>query len=246
MRKSLLFMAFLLLSTGITYSQTTTKTPATSGSAIKASTPATTSSRTSGSAIKASTPATSSSLGTTSSTTKSDIQLDHFIIGGGISAGGLLSTNLVGTGGLINAEIDFMVQTNHHRYGIGGNKTVMLSLENLGTVLGTWGKDNANLSKAYFIYEWTLFKRSPLNFAAGLKLGSFTAGNYPDTTKTPFFGSVHCVVEVGHPRLFLYVKPELGYNSYNTGSWKKDIYALVTVGLRWKSKRLDKYEFEQE
>ena len=104
----------------------------------------------------------------------------------------------------------------------------------------------------YFIYEWTLFKRSPINFTAGLKIGSFDVGkstyrtdqeNHNEAvTKTPFFASAGIALEVGHPRFLLYIKPEIGFHSYDTGSWRKDIYAMATVGFRWKTKRLDKYE----
>jgi hypothetical protein len=108
--------------------------------------------------------------------------------------------------------------------------------ENLGVLLFTLGKDNVNLHKFYFSYEWTLFKKSPINLGAGMKVGSFTVGNYPDTTKTPFFLSVSPVIELGHPKFYLYIKPEIGYNSYNTRSWKKDIYVVANIGLRWKYK----------
>ena len=193
--------------------------------------------------------------GTTASTTSaktSDVTLDHFIIGGGISAGALLSTDIISTGAMLNAEFEVMVQFKHHRLGIGGDKTLMLNLRNLGTVIGTLGKSNCNLNKVYFTYEWTLFKRSPINFTAGFKFGSFDVGaskykteqeeNNLKTTKTPFFGALAIAFEVGHPRFLLYIKPEIGYNSYDTGSWRKDIYVMATVGFRWKTKRLDKYE----
>ncbi|MBQ1731820.1 MAG: hypothetical protein II037_06385, partial [Bacteroidales bacterium] len=188
----------------------------------------------------------------TTTTAKSDVTLDHFIIGGGISAGGLISTDIISTGGMINAEFEVMVQFKHHRLGIGGDKTLMLNLRNLGTVIGTLGKSNCNLNKVYFTYEWTLFKRSPINFTAGFKIGSFDVGkseyrseqeeNNQKATKSPFFAAAAIAVEVGHPRFLLYIKPEIGFHSYDTGSWRKDIYAMATVGFRWKTKRLDKYD----
>ncbi|MBQ4010321.1 MAG: hypothetical protein II604_06430 [Bacteroidales bacterium] len=188
----------------------------------------------------------------TTTTAKSDVTLDHFIIGGGISAGGLISTDIISTGGMINAEFEVMVQFKHHRLGIGGDKTLMLNLRNLGTVIGTLGKSNCNLNKVYFTYEWTLFKRSPINFTAGFKVGSFDVGkseyrteqenNNQKATKSPFFAAAAIALEVGHPRFLLYIKPEIGFHSYDTGSWRKDIYAMATVGFRWKTKRLDKYD----
>lgn len=190
---------------------------------------------------------------TTNTTTakSSDFTLDHFIIGGGISAGALISTDIISTGGMLNAEFEVMVQFKHHRFGIGGDKTLMLNLRNLGTVIGTLGKSSCNLNKVYFTYEWTLFKRSPINFTAGLKIGSFDVGkseyktgqeeNNQKATKSPFFAAAAIALEVGHPRFLLYIKPEIGFHSYDTGSWRKDIYAMATVGFRWKSKRLDKY-----
>ena len=188
----------------------------------------------------------------TTTTTKSNVTLDHFIIGGGISAGALISTDIISTGGMLNAEFEVMVQFKHHRLGIGGDKTLMLNLRNLGTVIGTLGKSNCNLNKVYFTYEWTLFKRSPINFTAGFKFGSFDVGKSEyrteqeeaneKVTKSPFFGAVGIAFEVGHPRFLLYIKPEIGYHSYDTGSWRKDLYVMATVGFRWKTKRLDKYE----
>lgn len=183
----------------------------------------------------------------TTSTAKSDVTLDHFIIGGGLSAGGVLATNLIGSGLILNAEFEVMVQFKHHRFGIGGDKTLMLTPENLGTVLVTLGKSNRNLNKVYMIYEWTLFKRSPINFTAGLKLGSFDVGasdyktESKSTERAPFFGSVGIALEVGHPRFLLYIKPEIGIHSYEK-VWRYDLFAMATIGFRWKSKRLDKYE----
>ena len=78
----------------------------------------------------------------TTTTAKSDFTLDHFIIGGGISAGALISTDIISTGGMLNAEFEVMVQFKHHRMGIGGDKTLMLNLRNLGTVIGTLGESN--------------------------------------------------------------------------------------------------------
>ena len=188
----------------------------------------------------------------TTTTAKSDVTLDHFIIGGGISAGGLISTDIISTGGMLNAEFEVMVQFKHHRLGIGGDKTLMLNLRNLGTIIGTLGKSNCNLNKVYFTYEWTLFKRSPINFTAGFKVGSFDVGKSTyrteqeeadqKVTKSPFFAAAAIAFEVGHPRFLLYIKPEIGFHSYDTGSWRKDIYAMATVGFRWKTKRLDKYD----
>lgn len=193
---------------------------------------------------------------TTSTAKKSDFTLDHFIIGGGISAGATVSSDIISTGGILNAEFEVMIQFKHHRLGIGGDKTLMLNLRNLGTVIGTLGKSNTNLNKVYITYEWTLFKRSPINFTAGFKLGSFDVGKCEyktdseakgdAATKNPLFASVGICFEVGHPRFLLYIKPEFGFHSYDTGSWRKDLFAMATVGFRWKTKRLDKYQTTTE
>ena len=97
------------------------------------------------------------------------------------------------------------------------------------------------------IYEWTLFKRSPINFTAGFKVGSFDVGSseYKDENKnaqrSPFFASAGVAFEVGHPRFLLYIKPEIGIHSYEK-VWRYDLFAMATVGFRWKTKRLDKYD----
>lgn len=167
-------------------------------------------------------------------TTESDFNIDYFIIGGSLGLGPIVSSNLVGSGFIGESTLDFMIQHNHHRYGFGITNTLMGTPENLAVLLFTLGKDNVNLHKGYFIYEWTLFKRSPINIGGGTKVGAFTVGNIPDTTKTTFFWSVGPYVELGSPKFYLYVKPEFGYNSYNIGSWKKDLYVVGNIGLRWK------------
>ena len=275
MRKILSVICIVLLTVGIAFSQSTeTKTPATSNTNIAKpkSTTSTTGDSNGSTATKGNPNTSTSQTGTTSSSTdtrvasntissdtttttsakSSNFTLDHFIIGGGISAGALISTDIISTGGMLNAEFEVMVQFKHHRLGIGGDKTLMLNLRNLGTVIGTLGKSNCNLNKVYFTYEWTLFKRSPINFTAGLKLGSFDVGKSEyrteqegkdeKVTKSPFFAAAAIALEVGHPRFLLYVKPEIGFHSYDTGSWRKDLYVMATVGFRWKTKRLDKYE----
>ena len=165
---------------------------------------------------------------------KSDFNIDYFIIGGSLGIGPILSSNLVGSGFIGESTLDFMVQHNHHRYGFGITNSLMGTPENLAVLIFSLGKENVNLHKGYFMYEWTLFKKSPINIGAGTKIGAFTVGNTPDTTKTTFCWSAGPYIELGHPRFFLFIKPEFGYNSYNTGSWKKDIYVIANIGLRWK------------
>lgn len=272
MKRILSFMMIILFSSAFIFAQeTVTKSPSTNVAVAKPkqSTTATeptktnSTSETGGSTeVKANSSTSSSSVSTTETTTysepttssakSSDFTLDHFIIGGGISAGATVSSDIISTGGILNAEFEVMIQFKHHRLGIGGDKTLMLNLRNLGTIIGTLGKSNSNLNKVYLTYEWTLFKRSPINFTAGFKFGSFDVGKSEyktdaeasgkATTKTPIFASVGICFEVGHPRFLLYVKPEFGFHSYDTGSWRKDLFAMATVGFRWKTKRLDKYQ----
>ncbi len=277
MRKILSAILFMMLFTGIAMSQeTVTKKPSSnSGNASTTTTTTGTTNNNGGNKgsteTKANPPKPTITTGTKSTTTdstspwanttptdgtpttaKSDFTLDHIIIGGGISAGANISSDIISTGGLLNAEFEVMVQFKHHRLGIGGDKTIMLNLRNLGTVIGTLGESNCNLNKVYLTYEWTLFKRSPINFTAGLKFGSFDVGKSKyqtaqdsineKATKSPFFAAAGIALEVGHPRFLLYIKPEIGFHSYDSGSWRKDLYAMVTVGFRWKTKRLDKYE----
>ena len=232
--------------TGNSNGSTATKGNSSTSTSQSTSETGTTTSSSTGTRVATDNPSNDTIVTTTAKS--SNFTLDHFIIGGGISAGAVISTNIVGSGAILNAEFEVMLQFKHHRLGIGGDKSLMLTLENLGTVLVSLGQSNKNLNKYYFTYEWTLFKRSPINFTAGLKLGFFDVGKsqntteQKDNTKTPVFGAVGIAFEVGHPRFLLYIKPEIGYNSYDTGSWKKDIYAMATVGFRWKTKRLDKYE----
>ena len=236
--------------TGNSNGSTATKGNSSTSTSQSTSETGTTTSSSTGTRVATDNPSNDTIVTTTAKS--SNFTLDHFIIGGGISAGALISTDIISTGGLLNAEFEVMVQFKHHRMGIGGDKTLMLNLRNLGTVIGTLGKSNCNLNKVYFTYEWTLFKRSPINFTAGLKLGYFDVGKSEyrteqesqgnKATKSPFFAAAGIAFEVGHPRFLLYVKPEIGFHSYDTGSWRKDLYVMATVGFRWKTKRLDKYE----
>ncbi|MDD2634989.1 MAG: hypothetical protein PHW82_05765 [Bacteroidales bacterium] len=171
---------------------------------------------------------------TSSSAISSDFKFDYFIIGGSLGLGPIVSTNLVNTGFIGESTLDLMIQLKHHRFGVGLSNTLMGTPENLAVLLFTLGKDNVNLHKGYLMYELTLFKNSPINIGIGAKFGSFTVGNYPDTTKLTMFASAAPVIEVGHPKLFFFIKPEIGYNSYNTGSWKRDLYVCINLGFRFK------------
>jgi len=70
----------------------------------------------------------STSNTTTSSSSNaaaSDFKLDYFIIGGSLGLGPILSTNLVNSGFIGESTIDLMIQSKHHRFGIGLSNTLM-------------------------------------------------------------------------------------------------------------------------
>lgn len=169
-------------------------------------------------------------------TKKDSIEIDYLIISGSFGVGGVISTNIINSGGVIPTSIDFMGQIKHMRWGLGYTHELYLTLENLGKfVLG----ESSNTDKVYLIHEGTVFRHSPINLGYSLQFGGFTIGDemYQDEVneeKTRLFGNLGAIVEVGAPKFYLFVRPALEYKSYGIGSFHKEILATVSVGLRWK------------
>ena len=158
--------------------------------------------------------------------------IDAFIIGAGVGGGAVVSSNIVNSGAVIPTHFDMIVKMRHHRLGFGFGTDRYLTPENLARlVLG----QTSNVTKGYLMYDWMLFRYSPINLGLGAKIGSF--GNSKDSTQvdtSATFGSIGVIAEFGSRKFSIYVRPELEYKSYGKGSLHKEISAIANIGIRFK------------
>jgi len=158
--------------------------------------------------------------------------VDAFILGTGIGAGGVVSSNIINSGAYAATNIDLLLKIRHHRLCFGFGTDYFLTPENLGKIV--FG-ETSNVTKGYIGYDWMLFRWSPINLGAGIKLGAIS--NSRDSTKldtTAGFGSVGVVAEFGSRKFSVVVRPELEYKSYGKGNLHKEVSAGVLLGLRFK------------
>ncbi|MDP4266087.1 MAG: hypothetical protein Q8880_01470 [Bacteroidota bacterium] len=168
---------------------------------------------------------------TKSSSSNTNINYDYFIIGGFVGAGGVVSTNIVNSGALFPAGLDFMLQDGHLRYGLGLSSELYLTPENLAKVI--FSSNTSNVTKVYFEVEPMLFKWFIINLGVNMKLGGFWVGKGGDDmnpNETHYFGNVGALVELGPKKFMLFVNPYLEYKSY--GSWHKELIGAVELGLK--------------
>lgn len=179
---------------------------------------------------------------------KTETSYQFLWVNGGIGAGGVLSTNIVNSGAVLPAYLEFMLQNRRSRIGIGIAHELYLTPENLGKViLG----NSSNTEKVYITWEGMLLPNSPINLGVCAQGGGFLVGNdireanqntnntnntsdadNTDIPKYNFFGNVGMVAEVGIRPVFLFVKPYIEYKSY--GGFHKEIIAAVTFGIKLK------------
>lgn len=172
---------------------------------------------------------------------KTETSYQFLWINGGIGAGGVVSTNIINSGAVLPAYMEFMLQNRRSRIGIGIAHELYLTPENLGKViLG----NSSNTEKVYLTWEGMLLPNSPINLGVCAQGGGFLVGNDireanntddTDNTEVPkynFFGNVGMVAEVGIRPVFLFVKPYIEYKSY--GGFHKEIIAAVTFGIKLK------------
>ena len=160
--------------------------------------------------------------------------ISHYIISGSVGAGAVVSSDIVNTGAVLPATLEFLLQMKRTRYGIGVTNELYLTPKNLGLlILG----NSSNTTKYYFVMEQTIFKNSPFNLGWSGQIGGFLVGkereNQTSNAKGSWFVNLGVLVEIGHPRFFLFVRPALEYKSYSNW-WHKEILATACVGLRWK------------
>lgn len=180
---------------------------------------------------------TPSASGTSSKKTEStsDVpQFDEIIISGGVGAGAVVSTNIINSGALLPASIEFMLRYKRNRYGLGVTNELYLTPENLGKMF--FG-ESSNVKKIYFMHEITIFKRSFINLGLSTQLGWFYVGDERtdmESDKARYFGSTGPILELGTYKWQFYVRPALEYKSYDIGSWHKEIIGQAMIGLRYK------------
>ena len=159
--------------------------------------------------------------------------MSAFIFDTGVGAGAVVSSNLVNSGALFSDHMNFLVKVKRHRVGIGFGVDYFLTPENLTRMV--IGQTTANVSKGYIMYDWMVFKWSPVNIGVGAKFGSFA--NNKDSTQvddTAMFSSLGLTAEFGSRKFSVYVRPEIEYKSYGKGSIHKELSTIANVGLRFK------------
>ena len=164
-------------------------------------------------------------------------------INGGVGAGGVISTNIINSGAVLPAYIEFALQKRRSRIGIGLAHELYLTPENLGKlVVG----NSSNTEKVYLTWEGMLIPNSPINIGVCSQIGGFLVGNdikkanennaNPDDnneiSEYNYFGNVGMLAEVGIRPFFLFVKPYLEYKSY--GGFHKEVIGAVTFGIKLK------------
>ena len=167
-------------------------------------------------------------------TTESDIIIDYIILSGGIGAGGVISTNIVNSGALASSNFDLLFQIKHHRIGFGSTSELFITPENLGRL--TFG-ESANVSKAYIMYEWAVFRRSPVNLGFSAQAGGFLRGDERDAGESEenrTFANLGVMLELGSPTFQFYVRPMVEYKSYGKLNFHKELSAVGQFGFRWK------------
>lgn len=162
--------------------------------------------------------------------------ISYYIISGSVGAGAVVSSDIVNTGAVLPASLEFLLQMKRTRYGFGVTNELYLTPKNLALlVIG----NSSNTTKYYFVMEQTIFKHSPFNLGWSGQIGGFLVGkereNQTSTAKGSWFLNLGVLVEIGHPRFFLFVRPAIEYKSYSNW-WHKEILATACVGLRWKIK----------
>ncbi|MBI4945477.1 MAG: hypothetical protein HY840_03645 [Bacteroidetes bacterium] len=156
------------------------------------------------------------------------LHYDEFWITGGIGAGAVVSTNIVNSGAVFPVRTEFLWQRRHRRLGVGFGKELEVTPEQLfNLVLGK----KPGISKLYFVYEQYVFRNFPINLGFSSHLGFFGT-NDTTNSKGGLFGNIGFPVELGIRPFYLFVRPDIEYQSWS--GFHKQIQATATVGMKLK------------
>ncbi|MBI3502228.1 MAG: hypothetical protein HY063_10575 [Bacteroidetes bacterium] len=183
-------------------------------------------------------PSTSSPGNTTHTTTTTVVKLhyDEFWLSGCIGGGAVVSTNIVNSGAVLPFRTEFLWQRKHRRLGFGFGNELEITPQSL-TEFAFKGTQ-PGISKLYFVYEKFIFRNFPVNLGFSGHLGFFGQSGGTRTAKDStaarggLFGNVGAVFEVGIRPVYLFVRPDLEYQSWS--GLHKQIQATGTVGIRLK------------
>lgn len=170
------------------------------------------------------------------------LHYDEFWISSGIGAGAVVSTNIINSGAVIPFRTEFLWQRRHRRLGFGFGKELGITPQQLYN-LAMGGQPG--ISKLYFVYEKFLFRNFPINIGFSSHLGFFsqagpssnstTAGTGTTTaadSKGGLFGNIGIPVEIGIRPFYLFVRPDIEYQSWS--GFNKRIQATANVGIKLK------------
>ena len=164
------------------------------------------------------------------------LHYDEFWISGCMGGGAVVSTNIINSGAVIPFRTEFMWQRRHRRLGFGIANELEITPQSLVTFAFTGEKPG--ISKFYFVYEKFIFRNFPVNLGFSSHLGFFGPASETkakgDTAnvKGGLFANIGPVFEVGIRPVYLFVRPDIEYQSW--GALHKQIQATGTVGIRLK------------
>lgn len=127
--------------------------------------------------------------------------------------------------------MEFLWQRRHRRLGFGFGHELEITPQQLYN-LAVGGQPG--IAKLYFVYEKYLFRNFPINIGYSFHLGFFSTG---DTSRTKgssggLFGNVGVPVELGIRPVYLFVRPDLEFQSWS--GFHKQIQVIVSVGIKLK------------
>lgn len=156
-------------------------------------------------------------------------------INGSLGGGAVASTNIINSGAVLPFRTEITFQSKHRRMGIGFGNELYLTPQALSNlILG----QSVGIKKLYFVYEQYLFRNFPINLGFSSNLGFFGTGDTlktkdgKSTSKGGLFGNVGCVLELGIRPFFIFVRPDIEYQSWS--GLHKQIQATVNVGIKFK------------
>src|ERR1051326_3930571 len=164
------------------------------------------------------------------------LHYDEFWISASMGAGAEVSTNIINSGAVIPFRTEFLWQRRHRRLGFGIGNELEISPQSLAMFAFTGQKPG--ISKLYFFYEKYLFRNFPINLGFSSHMGFFGAAggskSATDSTKQTggLFVNIGPVVELGIRPIYLFVRPDIEYQSWS--ALHKQIQATASVGIKLK------------
>ncbi len=166
------------------------------------------------------------------------LHYDEFWISTCLGAGGVVSTNIINSGAVIPFRTEFLWQRKHRRLGFGFGHELEITPQSLANLIISGEKPG--ISKLYFVYEKYIFRNFPINLGFSSHIGFFgpaggsarAKGDTVSNVKGGLFVNIGPALELGVRPIYLFVRPDLEFQSWS--ALHKQIQATATVGLKLK------------